>query len=157
MWGTGNIAVSKPKSILSGAHLLTVETDKGKQATMPGGEECSEEQPGQSPGPRRWECYPRWWWGKPSHECQWHWPVTWMKVGKGTMPHSTGRAFPGKQTAILSTEEGTLPTSFSDWVLWACSWGSEVSWWDFFFHFCFHLDNMHLKYSKCIMDRLHGA
>lgn len=40
---TSYVRYGEPNSILSGAYFLMVDTDKSKQATMPGGDEGSEE------------------------------------------------------------------------------------------------------------------
>ena len=49
------------------------------------------------------------------------------EVREWAMQHSTGRAFPAKKTAVFSTDEKVLITSFSNWGLGACSWGSRNS------------------------------
>lgn len=156
-WGIGNTAVSKPTSILSGAHLLTVETDKGKQATMPGGEECSEEKPGQSPGPRRWECYPRWWWGEAFPRMAMTLSSDLNEGGRGNHAPLHGKSIPRKANCNPIHRGGNAANCFFR----LGSLGMFLRVWSFlmrfFFHFCFYLDNTHLKYSKCIMDQLHGA
>lgn len=45
--------LSKPNSVLSGACILMRETDKSKQAKVPGGHQCSEVKQDRVKGPRQ--------------------------------------------------------------------------------------------------------